>query len=70
MNPFDPYIPKILALFGKKSDKTAEIRQEQDISHEYETDSVHAESLRNTADILRDAAYGSPRRADQDWDEL
>lgn len=70
MNLFDPFIPKILAFFGKKSAKTAEIRQEPDTPQEYEKQTVHAATLRNTADILRDADQGSPRRADQEWDEL
>lgn len=70
MNPFDPYIPKILALFGKKSAKAAETRQEQNTSQEYETHSIHAASLRNTAEILKDADGGSMRQADHNWDEL
>lgn len=71
MKLFEPYIPQILAIFGKarqteKSNKTSDLeldKNDQEVS-------LHVDGLKNTADIMKDAATGSPRASDEHWDEL
>lgn len=71
MNPFEPYIAQILAAFGQRTSQDKPLEADVVVaSAEDQEASVNAESLRNTAYILKDAALGSPRRSDEEWDEL
>lgn len=71
MKLFEPYIPQILAIFGKARD--AQIKKKVSdvaLSEEDQNISLHVDGLKNTASILKDAARGSPRASDEHWNDV